>query len=84
MSSPTLDGFRDAFQRYGSPVIVFNKSHSGSRMLAQLLDGAGIAMGAHLNESWDSLNVIELVEYLVTRYYPDYSPLWQPERPADR
>ena len=50
MSSPTLDGFRDAFQRYGSPVIVFNKSHSGSRMLAQLLDGAGIAMGAHLNE----------------------------------
>ena len=84
MSSPTLDGLRDAFQRYGSPVIVFNKSHSGSRMLAQLLDGAGIAMGAHLNESWDSLDVLELVEYLVTRYYPDYSPLWQPERPADR
>jgi len=84
MSSPTLDGFRDAFQRYSPPVIVFNKSHSGSRMLAQLIDGAGIAMGAHLNESWDSLDMLELVEYLVTRYYPDYSPLWQPARPVDR
>ena len=84
MSSPTLDGFRDAFLQYGPPVVVFNKSHSGSRMLAQLLDGAGIAMGAHLNESWDSLDVLELVEYLVTRYYPDYSPLWRVDQPADR
>lgn len=84
MSSPTLDGFRDAFLRYGPPVVVFNKSHSGSRMLAHLLDAAGIAMGAHRNESWDSLDVLELVEYLVTRYYPDYTPLWQPRLPPDR
>lgn len=84
MTSPTLDRFRDAFRRHAPPVVVFNKSHSGSRMLARLLDGAGIAMGAHLNESWDSLDVLELVEYLVNRYYPDYSPLWRPDRPADR
>lgn len=83
MSSPTLDRFRDAFLRHAPPVIVFNKSHSGSRMLARVLDEAGIAMGARLNESWDSLDVLELVEYLVTRYYPDYSPLWRPDRPAD-
>lgn len=84
MKSPTLDRFRDAFLRRSQPVVVFCKSHSGSRMLARLLDAGGVAMGTNLNGSWDSLDVLELVEYLVTRYYPDYSPLWMPGRPADR
>lgn len=84
MASPTLDAFRDAIRRHGPPAIVFNKSHSGSRVLARLLDAAGIAMGAHRNESWDSLDLLELVEYLVTRYYPDYSPLWRADLPPDR
>lgn len=83
MSSPTLDAFRDRFAARKQPVIVFNKSHSGSRMLAQLLDAAGIFVGSHLNESWDSLDLLELVELLVTRYYPDYSPLWDARRPPD-
>jgi len=40
-------------------------------------------MGSHLNESRDSLDIFPLVEYLVTRYYPDYSPLWDPHRAPD-
>ena len=84
MTSPTLDGFRDAVAHYGPPVILFNKSHSGSRLLTDLFAGAGIAMGAHLNTSRDSLDVLELVEYLVTRYYPDYSPLWAAGQPPDQ
>ena len=83
MSSPTLDPFRAEYSRFCPPVIVFNKSHSGSRMLAQLLHTAGLSMGAHLNESWDSLDILELVEYLVTHYYPDYSPLWDLNRAPD-
>lgn len=84
MISPTLDAFRQRMAITAPPpVVVFNKSHSGSRMLARYLGSSGICMGSHLNESWDSLDVLELVEYLVTRYYPDYSPLWDPRRPVD-
>ncbi|HEX4227203.1 MAG TPA: sulfotransferase [Bryobacteraceae bacterium] len=83
MSSPTLDSFRDEFSQYPAPIIVFNKSHSGSRLLAELLDSAAVFMGSHLNGSRDSLDILELVEYLVIRYYPDYSPLWDPGRSPD-
>jgi len=83
MSSPTLDSFRDRFSSYSAPIIVFNKSHSGSRVLARLLEAAGVFMGSHLNESYDSLDIFQLVEYLVTRYYPDYSPLWDQQCPPD-
>ena len=58
MSSSTLDSFRDRFSRYRPPIIVFNKSHSGSRILAQLLESAGVFMGSHLNESHDSLDIL--------------------------
>lgn len=58
------------------PVVIFNKSHSGSRLLAQLLQEAGVFMGTHLNESRDSLDVLRLVEHLVGRHYPDYGALW--------
>lgn len=84
MNSPTLDPCREALRRYGPPVIVFNKSHSGSRVLAELLSTAGIAMGSDLNDSWDSVTLLALVDALVTRYYPDYSPLWSNDSPPDR
>ena len=75
---------RDELQRLGPPIVVFNKSHSGSRLLARLIANADIFMGAHQNESNDSWDVLKLVEYLVSRYYPDYSPLWTPDGAADR
>ncbi|MCC6355880.1 MAG: sulfotransferase [Verrucomicrobiae bacterium] len=59
-----------------APVVVFNKSHSGSRFLAQLLQEGGVFMGAHLNESRDSLDVLRLVEHVVERHYPDFGALW--------
>lgn len=84
MNSRTLDACREAFRHYGPPVIVFNKSHSGSRVLAKLLSTAGIAMGSNLNGSWDSLDILSLVESLVNRYYPDYSAFWSNDSPPDR
>jgi len=65
------------------PVIIFNKSHSGSRMLAELVAASGVFMGAHCNESLDSLDVFDLVSYAVRRYYPDYTALWDPSRQTD-
>lgn len=73
----SLDALREKARHWASPVIVFNKSHSGSRMLAELLSSAGIFMGAHVNASWDSLDLLELITRLVRDYYPDYTPLWQ-------
>jgi hypothetical protein len=72
----TLATVREELARLAPPVVVFNKSHSGSRFLAQLIGEAGIFMGAHQNDSNDSWDVLKLVEYLVSRYYPDYSSLW--------
>ena len=71
-----MDGVRDDLSSLGSPVVVFCKSHSGSRLLAQLIEGAGVYMGAHQNESSDSLDLLRLVQHLVEHYYPDFGPLW--------
>lgn len=59
------------------PVVVFNKSHSGSRVLARLLRGQGIFIGAVLNESEDALPFLPLVEHAVLTYHPDFTPLWR-------
>jgi hypothetical protein len=75
-AQPPLAAVREELRRLPAPIVVFNKSHSGSRLLAKALAGCGVFMGAHLNESHDSLDMLELVRYLVSRYYPDYSPLW--------
>ena len=72
-----LSDVRDELRTVGSPVVVFCKSHSGSRLMAQLIEGAGVYMGAHQNESSDSLDLLRLVEHLVECYYPDYSSLWK-------
>ncbi len=76
MPSPTLDSIRETYASLPAPVVVFNKSHSGSRLLAKLIAASGIFMGDRTNESFDSLDILEFVEYLVERYYPDYSRLW--------
>jgi hypothetical protein len=72
----TLDAVRAAFAALNGPVIVCNKSHSGSRLLAALLAEGGVFMGAHRNASEDSLDVFGLVEHLVLRHYPDFAALW--------
>lgn len=76
MLNPTLLQLRAHFASPPAPVVVFNKSHSGSRLLAELLAGQGIFMGGELNESNDALPIVPLMEFLVERYYPDYSQLW--------
>jgi len=58
-------------------VIVFNKSHSGSRLLAELLSGQGIFIGSVLNESLDAVPFVPLVERVVLDHYPDFSGLWR-------
>jgi hypothetical protein len=60
----------------GSPVVVFNASHSGSRLLARMLKRLGVFMGSNLNESEDSLDLFELVRYIVERHAPDFSNLF--------
>jgi len=60
----------------GPPVIVFNASHSGSRLLALMLARLGVFMGSNLNESEDSLDLFELVKYIVEAHTPDYSRLF--------
>ena len=54
------------------PVVLCNKSHSGSRLLAALLRDAGLFLGAHRNESEDAWDLLPVVRYLVIHHYPDY------------
>ena len=76
MINPTVARLRAHFAALHAPVVAFNKSHSGSRLLAALLAGQGIFMGGVLNESHDALPLVPVMEYLVRHYYPDYAPLW--------
>jgi hypothetical protein len=82
-SLTSLRAVRDEIQLGSPPLVMFNKSHSGSRLLAKVLAAAGVFMGAHRNESEDSLDMLDLVEYLVREYYPDYTSLWQAAGLAD-
>src|SRR6476646_2424205 len=74
-SKESLDRLRAHFAGLPPPIVVFNKSHSGSRLLANLLSSHGLFIGSDLNSSADSLSLVPLVEHLVTAYYPDYVPL---------
>ena len=60
---------------------MFNKSHSGSRLLALLLRRAGVFIGTHLNDSLDSWDLLPVVRYLVTRHYPDYGDVLEGKDP---
>jgi len=75
-AGPSLEAVHREFGNLPGPVVIFNKSHSGSRLLAELVEEAGVFMGAHQNESRDSLDMLELVRHLVLTYYPDYTALW--------
>jgi hypothetical protein len=76
MINPTVVRLRAHFASLGAPIVAFNKSHSGSRLLAGLLAGQGIFMGSELNESHDALPLVPVMEFLVRHYYPDYGRLW--------
>jgi len=76
-SFPSWPALRAWTSALPPPVVIFNKSHSGSRLLAELVRASGFHMGAHQNESGDAEDVLELVEYAVEHYYPDFSPLWR-------
>jgi hypothetical protein len=78
-----LHRVRDELQGLPSPIVVFNKSHSGSRFLARVLAHGGVFMGSHQNESCDALDLVELVQHVVRRYYPDYARLWGGEGADD-
>jgi hypothetical protein len=77
MDFPLAPGLAARIAALPPPVIVFNKSHSGSRLLAGLLRDQGLFMGSVLNESLDALPFLPLVEHLVLTYYPDFQGLWQ-------
>jgi hypothetical protein len=71
-----LDETARALAPLNAPVIVFGASHSGSRLLALMMQRLGVFMGSRLNDSEDSLDVFELVRYLVETHAPDYSNLF--------
>jgi Sulfotransferase family len=60
-----------------APIIVYNKSHSGSRLLARALIEQGVFMGAERNLSEDALPILAIVEAVVTDHYPDFTTLWR-------
>lgn len=77
MSADSLAALRARLAGLSPPLVVFNKSHSGSRLLGRALSAHGIHMGAELNDSHDALPMLPVVERLVEGWYPDYAPLWR-------
>jgi len=71
-----------ALAEHGPPLIVYNASHSGSRLLTRMLGAMGVFMGANLSDSEDSLDMAELVEHIVLEHAPDYSRLFAEGDPA--
>jgi hypothetical protein len=73
--SRAFEALGEKWAAMGPPIIVFNKSHSGSRLLARLLLAHGVFLGAERNESEDAFGIFDLVRPLVEKHYPDYSGL---------
>jgi hypothetical protein len=73
--SHSLLRIRQEFWTAQGPIVVFNKSHSGSRLLAKVIEASGVFMGAHQNDSKDSLDLLRLIHHLVVNHYPDYKGL---------
>jgi hypothetical protein len=77
-----LERLAQSLSRHGPPVVIYNASHSGSRLLTRMLTAMGLYMGANLNDSEDSLDMAELVEHIVLRHAPDYAGLFADGDPA--
>lgn len=65
------------------PLVVFCKSHSGSRLLAAALERIGVFMGGVLNESFDALPMLPFVEHVVEHHHPDFAAWWRKEGDAE-
>ena len=75
-SLKTIEALARALRPLGPPVIVFNKSHSGSSVLTRALAACGVFMGSRLSDSEDALDILPLVEHLIEFHYPDYQRLF--------
>jgi Sulfotransferase family len=71
-----LDAIAERLAAYGPPIVVYNASHSGSRLLTRMLSSMGVYMGANLNASEDSIEMAELVEHVILEHAPDFSGLF--------
>ncbi len=67
-----LDDLAREWAPLGPPIVVFNKSHSGSRMLVRALAAAGVDMGAARSESEDAVALLPAIEHIVERHYPRF------------
>jgi hypothetical protein len=76
LTDESIEAVGAAFRHLPPPVIVFCKSHSGSRLLARLMMAGGIWLGDNRNESEDSADLLRVVEPVVKRHYPDFSNLF--------
>ena len=81
--APTFARLRESLAGAGDPVVLFNKSHSGSRVLAELVAAGGVFLGAERTESGDALPIWEWVEALVLGHYPGFAGLWDGSRPPE-
>lgn len=80
--SNVFDNVRLQLGMPAAPVIVFCKSHSGSRLLARLMMAGGVWLGENRNESEDSAEILKIVEPFVSLYYPLFAAFF--DRPDGR
>ena len=80
--SVTLARLARQWESVGPPIIIFNKSHSGSRLLSRLMLASSVYLGAERNESEDAFGLLDLVRPMVERHYPDYSRLMRDGDPV--
>ncbi len=72
-----IDAIAAVLAAHGPPIVVYNASHSGSRLLTRMLARMGVYMGANLNASEDSIDIAELVEHIVLEHAPDFASLFE-------
>jgi Sulfotransferase family/Protein of unknown function (DUF1232) len=72
-----IDAIAAVLASHGPPIVVYNASHSGSRLLTRMLARMGVYMGANLNDSEDSIDIAELVEHIVLEHAPDFTTLFE-------
>jgi hypothetical protein len=71
-SARSISALAEVLTALPPPIIAFNKSHSGSRLLARVLGAAGVFMGSGCNESGDSVELLPFVKLSVRRLYPEF------------